>query len=230
MIIKSPTANYIPILPTYSDAGSITYTISNNQPPRKSSVATIMPVGVTTQSKITRITPKGKLVITSNGGYSSIAQSSNRQYNVGDVLEFEYVETQNEQRQIFEPVETRYDLDVIDYKKIGLSDEDIALMSSVGSSENQKIRDDLNSVNIQYSDTKVQISSAQSDINSIDKTLRALALVSDQSSVSSIIDKLNSNRQVLTDKLLALNAQLTELYDEMVELTNKARNIGVIVK
>lgn len=230
MIIKSPTANYSTILPDISESGNITYTISNNLPPRKNSIATLIPPGAVLSRPTKPKTPSGKLIMTTTGGYFSATQSSTKQYNVGDVLEFENLSVIDDKKQEFQALDTRYDLDVIDYRSIGLSDAEIALINNVGFNENEKIREDLNSTNVKYNDTKTQISSIQSTINSIDKTIKALELISDKSAIEGVLAKILNNKQDLLSQLDSLNASLNDLYSKMLELTDKARNIGVIIK
>lgn len=231
MIIKSPTANYIPILPSYSESGNITYTISNTAPPKKGSIAPTIPTGVA-QAKASSINyskTEGKILATITNGYNSIASTVSKQYSVGDILEFGNEQVDVSIRQEFTQLDTNYDINPIDYKKLGLTDADIQMILAAGNAENDKIRKTLNEKNSEYNNTKNNIVIVQGEINEIDKTLLALSLL-DESHVGEIINKLRIKKETLSNSISELNVNLDSLYSEILDLTDKARNIGVIVK
>lgn len=236
MIIRYPTAFYKPLLPSKdSDAGDVTFTISTQDPPRPKNASIKVPDGIapkTTRPPIGR-SQFGDLIFTITDSAQSTLLNGTNQYFIGDVLEF--VADQTSEQVSAAPtalLEVRHDLSRIDYKALGLSDDEITLLSNESASAQEQIRKELNNKRLEFENNNIEITNTQKLLNETNKTLSATKIVYDQfpsDDIKAIIDKLDLKAIELDDRIKLLVSRSNAISDETNILVNKARGIGVVV-
>lgn len=236
MQIKYPTAFYRSVIPAKpQQAGNVTFIISSTEPPRPKNASIKVPNGLAPQiprKPISR-TNFGELVFTISDANRTILNNSTKQYVLGDVLEFQ---TAGINSSVAEApttlLEIRHDLTRIDYRSLGLSDDDINTLSSESNSVQEQIRSTLAIKQKQYDDIITNISNLQTILNETQKALSATNIIYNQtlsSSIKDIIDKLQIKSSETSSQIESLVSQSAIISVDINALIDRARSVGVIV-
>lgn len=236
MQIKYPTAFYRSVIPAKpQQAGNVTFTISSTEPPRPKNASIKIPNGLAPQIPRKPISRSnfGELVFTISDANRTILSNSTKQYILGDVLEFQAAGTN---AAISEApttlLEIRHDLTRIDYKSLGLSDDDINILSAESSNVQEEIRTALAIKQKQYDDIITSISNLQTVLNETQKALSATGIIFEQTqstSIKDIIDKLKAKSLETSSQIEVLVTQSATVSADVNILIDRARNVGVIV-
>lgn len=230
MIINYPTALYKPILPGSTDPGNVTYTISNNDPPRSKSVFLQLPRSEEIRKSPPRVYSKydnrkfvSDLIFSITAPSLSTEGSGSKNFEIGQFLDFTTEESSQPDPYSLESIELRQDTNVVDYSKFGLSKDEYSNIVSIAEKKMDEITKNINLVGTQLNDNKENISSNQSNINEATKLYNNIVLILGDSSeeakkVKTKIDsyniyaaKLLEERDVLLSTLDSLRADLSNV-------------------
>jgi hypothetical protein len=242
MIINYPTGLYTSILPKNpEDSGNITFTISNTTPPRTNLIFPKIPIGLVLKRReiepisITdRRQSVGELIYSISSAKRDALGNNARQYELGQVLSFDDQQGDDVDPMFVNPVtEIRHDMNILDNKTMGLSDEDVATIALVSTKAQDALVDELNIKKKQRVNAELIITTQQKIINETGKTLAALLVVQEQSpstDVGALIDKLQGRQN---DAIVIRETAITAANDlaaEADKILADLRTVAVVVK
>lgn len=241
MIINYPTGLYRSILPSSpSDAGSVTFTISNNEPPRTNLIFPKVPsISPTPSSNIPidivkRRDHLGALVFTTSSAVRDEIGNSNRTYEIGQVLEFENNETKSIDPMIVSnKSHIRHDINNVDYESIGISTDDLKIINSASIQAQNDLTISLNNVKILRANSEVVIGTQQKVINDVNRAILAMDVMYAQSNdndIKIIIDKLKLK---LSDATAVLDSAISDANQYAAEaeiINNDLRAVSTILQ
>jgi hypothetical protein len=184
MIIRFPTALYARQLPQGTEAGNITWVISTEDPKTSNARFLKLPLAEELRKRpgdifdeSTRRAHEGELVFTLLRGDQSMAASGQKQFGIGQVLDFENNGVAAATSLAPDPtpstVEIQHNNNLFDYAGIGLSDEDVAILTQQATTKKRELEDELTSLKSQIHDVSLQISGNQAKINETQKVIDA---------------------------------------------------------
>ncbi len=250
MIINYPTGLYSNVLPASpSDAGNVTFTISNNPPPRADLAFVKVPIGVvsrkkskSTVSEFERRKTVGELIFTVSKASRSDEGNNVRQYELGQVYDF--VETSGktvDPMLVSLSTEIRHDTNIIDYGALGLTKDEQSALESVTFAAQNDLMSRLNEIRQQRANADEAINTNQKIINDTNKAITGLTVTMDTGAITGslgtegsviegVIAKLKlkrddafAARDAAITKANALAAEATSIYDQL-------RTVGTLVK
>lgn len=243
MIINFPTGLYKSVLPSKpADRGNITYTISNNDPPKSGVLFPKIPVGIQTKPRIPKISAMvlrdavGSLVFSISKATKSLTSDNIRQFEVGQVLDFDDSDIKEILPMLVsEKTEVRHDITAINYDKIGITVDEQQSITDLSYSIHQLLIEKLNTMKRQRADAEETISASQKLINETTRTIDALTVIDDNSTVTStevshLIDKLRlkQDSEIVIRDAAVENANT---YANQAEtIVNELRRIATVVK
>lgn len=188
MIIKSPTGSYNTVLPKNpNDSNSVIFTISNSNPPRSELSFTQLPVGIAKAEKPAKVysdderrADRGKLVIKSEKTYNSTVQGGNKLYEVGAVFDFGFDGTTSDDDveivcKFDDSFEARFDQHDIDYSNVGLSDDEIELVTIAGNNTQDLSLGELAGLQKRDRALSNRINKHRRDINDLDRVIYGIS-------------------------------------------------------
>lgn len=188
MIIRFPTGLYKSVLPAGENSGNVTYTISTQDPPKTNMRITQVPPGVELQpapDKIfddaTRRAQFGDLIYTIADNSRSLPGSNIKQFELGEILEFEENPPQQTVQPLMSPssLEIRHDTNVLDLSSLGLTDEEISELVTGSEEKQAELEQEFNNKNTEAKDLETAITENQKKINETNKALKATREVFD---------------------------------------------------
>lgn len=200
MIIEYPTGFYKSVLPLKpSDGGNVTYTISNQKPPRTDLIFHKIPDGIVNKKRDPRTitdsvrrSSQGALIYTFTNAFKTITGNNARTYEVGQIIEFGDVSQVNAQPMLVQNSDyIRHDLNSYDYTQIGLEDDDVLMIRQSSEITLERLQAQLNNIRIERYNAEEIIKVEQKRINDINRNIAALEVINATSDVSGIITKLN---------------------------------------
>lgn len=249
MIIRYPTGLYYNQLPGPTGKGNVTYTISNNAPRRSELSFIKVPTGIVYRKRneypvdsIERRSTLGSLVFTVTKSGSSDAGNGDKQYELGQVFDFDVISGKEVTPMLVAPtLEMRHDTNIIDLNKLGLSDDEISAVSSATYAAQDDIIVRLNTTRQARADADTLIITYQKTINDATKAIDALTLTMDTGAITgslgtegavveTVIAKLKKKRDeafLLRDETIV---KADKLAAEATALADHLRSIGVLVK
>lgn len=243
MIIRYPTAYYADIIPKRpADSGNITYTISNEEPPRSDLLFQKIPLGIENKQReqlpidpVVRRNTFGQLLYSVSRS-SAIAEGNNsQQYNIGQVIEFQPVnQVAVDIMLVGGKTETRHDVNIVDYDRIGISEDELLVMSRASLKTQQKLVDELNRIKRLRGDAEQTINVQQKLINDINRTIKSLEITMSQigqdDDMQMILDKLRLNlEKAITSRDKAVS-DANEYASDANVILEKLRSVEVLVK
>lgn len=235
MIIRFPTALYLSILPQKpQDGGNTTFTISNNDPPR------LIPLSLPQVPPGVEYRQRGQFTSTTDGGlvYSIITsspktvESGAKQFEVGDVLEFDNLEPQiADPMLVSDDLTIQHNTNLLDLTDLGLSSEEQDDLESKSSLALASLKTQLNGLRASRMDIDLQIASTQKQINEATKTVGAAEiLVSVDPSIQPILDKMRLKQEGLQIQLDFLVSQAGVVAAQAEDVANKIRSVTQLVR
>ncbi len=239
MIINYPTGFYRTILPQKpEDRGNITFTISNNTPPRSDLIFPKIPIGIVKQSKelesislVDRRQAVGELIFTISSAKRTVVGSNSRQYEIGQVLEFENVQSQTiEPMLVGDVTEIRHDTNQLDYASMGLSESDQAVIAKTVLASQTNFTIQLNELKKLRTDAEETINVQQKVVNETTRTINALTISISDPDVQALVIKLTIRRD---SAISARDVAITNANEYAVQadaVLAQLRTISVVVK
>ena len=197
MIISYPTALYLSVIPRKaSDVGNITYVVSATTPPHSMLTEVQLPAAIETQQRepILDIKPDGQRVYTNTLSGASHAGSAKKQFEVGQILEFDIApESTLQPMLVSNSLEIQHNTNVLDLASLGVSQMNIDIINSTADSQFTTLNNQLNVVRQARINTETDISENQKNQNETKKAIDALVqLVKYDSSLQSVLDSLKA--------------------------------------
>lgn len=235
MIISSPTALYKPILPGPNDPGNITYTISDNDPPRSKSVFLQLPRSEEIRKQPPRVYSKydnrkfaSSLIFSITTPALSTEGNGVKNFEIGQFLDFTDNTDQQPDPYSLDSIELRQDTNVVDYNKYGLSKDEYTNIVNIAEKKMDEITTNINLVGTQLNDNKENISSNQANINESTKLYNNIVLILGASSeeankVKAKIDGYNAYATKLLDERNTLLATLDSLRTDLSNVREVVR-------
>lgn len=184
MIINYPTALYRSVLPASNKSGNVTYTISNQDPPKSISVFLQLPRNEETRKQPQRTYSKAdKRKFSSNLIFNltipslSTEGSGSKTFEIGQFLDFTNESETIPDSYSLESIELRQDTNIVDYKKHGLDESEYANIVKIAGKRMDEISNEINIIGTRLNDNKENISSNQSDINESTKLYDNIVLI-----------------------------------------------------
>jgi hypothetical protein len=251
MLLKYPTGFYTESITKQElNNNSITYLVSNTEPPRTDLVYSKVPLGVLTavrdpksQDIITRRKLTfGDLIYSVSKADRSEEGNNSRQYELGQTLEFNAVNgVEAEPMLVSGFTEVQHNTNRIDYENIGLTEEEKSAIEDVSLATQKLLMDRLNEAKRNRLNAEEGINVAQKTINETTKTIQSLeitlmeaptysSLSTELVEVEDIIIKLKTRRESAftqrDDNLVKANFYASEA----TKLIDRLRTVGVLVK
>ena len=233
MIINYPTALYKSVLPTPTEAGNITYTISNNDPPKSTSVFLQLPRSEElrkqpqrTYSKYDKRKFASNLIFNITVPSLSTEGSGSKTFEIGQYLDFSTDVEALPDPYSLESIDLRQDTNVVDYKKYGLSENEYSSIVKMAESRMDEITYNINDVGTRLNDNKENISSNQSDINESTKLYENIVLIlgTDNEQAKKVKSKIDGY-EAYKIELLAERDNLLSSLDSLRNDLSKVREV-----
>ena len=231
MIVNSPTGFYITVIPSGIEEGNISFTISNNPPPRSPTLVAQLPVIEEFRPSPDRIIPRnqrrdflGDLLVNVVISGKSTGDGS-EQFEIGQIIEFSDDDEQVDQ---FQPdnMELLQNTRVVDYEKFGINDSDYARLVELSNSRFNEVTELINVLNVSLKDNANNISKNQSDINQISALLdNSVQILGSGDPVSIKLTQTLSNKKIEKTALLTNREQIIASIESARNELNKIREV-----
>lgn len=234
MIITAPTGLYKPLLPqSPQDSGNITFIISNNSPPRSKEIFLQLPT-----SELVRREPEpefnkeekrvfaGPLIYDVTTASTTIKGSGSRQFEIGELLEFEDFDDEEVDTYSLNSINLRQDLKVIDYSLVGLSEEEVEELKINSLIKQNKITNEISDLSSRLKNNNSLILNNQSDINNSQHIYHSIVAVlgEDHPSAKKAKFKMQEYEQ-FKNELLSDRKELQLSLDNLREELNNVREV-----
>lgn len=243
MIIRYPTGFYRTVIPlSPDDGGNVTFTISNDTPPRANLLFPKIPPGIVdkkrqprTISVLDRRDTVGDLVFTILRSTRSEEGNSNREYEIGQVLEFSDAPLKTLDPMFVGPTtETRHDVTRLDYTLLDVTEDEQQLIADSSLLTQKVLADSLNSIRQKRSDAEQLVVVNQKIINDVNRTLDALAVIQNSSAeTDNDVDELVIKLKSKLDAAFAARDQAVanaNLYaSQAADLVDQLRELSVVL-
>ena len=239
MIITAPTGLYKSVIPQSPDqSGDVTFTISTTDPPRRELLFNKIPPGVERRlrqpfihSDEVRRSVIGDLLNTVSKSDKSLAGLGNKQFEVGDILEFEEEITEDELQPtlVVDKTEIRHDTNLLDLPLLGLDESEQAQVTRSAEVEFDKLGNELNNLKQSRRNTESQLLDVQKQINETRKAISALEIIDDPDIVE-IKEGLEESLDELQDQRSNLIATGNELAELTSEKLDEVRSVAQLVR
>lgn len=235
MIIEFPTGLYGDKIPTKrSDSGSITWTVSTEEPTRPTTVLQQYPIArqlsELPESELTDSEVRslyGDLIVTSVNTKTSQSLSNSYLFEIGSTIDAAALEAIAVQNSIAPSnVEIQHDNNIYDLKTLGLTDEEIATLNDETAKRAKELRATLASTAINLDITKNRIAEITKQISETENSINAISLTS----LSDIKIKLENKLVELKEEKSNLEVQKDALEASSVATYNELLQISVLVR
>lgn len=241
MIIIAPTALYKNVIPTSDlDPGDVTFTISSTDPPRTSRVTGIIPPAIRQRKwpemdvdLERRRASLGELKYTISKSGPSIVGSNTKQFEVGQVLPFDdsVVASSLEPMFVTSNTELQHDTNLLDYAKLGLSTQDVDLLTATAREQTQVLNDQLSASKQDRANIEIQIIENKKLQNETTKAISAVAEVVNVDPALGVVAanlarKLEELRQQESELIVAANVAAATATD----LLARIRRLSQVVR
>lgn len=243
MIINYPTGYYYIDLPHHPDSGgNVTYTISNNSPPRTDLLFPKAPYGIVTQPKPDRQytreerrSTQGELIFSVTSSHQSLTGSGSRLYEIGQILEFaDSVQPTVEPMLVAAKKEIQHDTNVYDYQKLGLDENDTQTLLKASAQAQDKLTAELNKSIAARKDAEEVSTEQQKIINDINRNIAALETIIASSGpdddIQAILNKFIAKRDEAFTARNAAIAAANAAASRAAELRDQITAISSVVK
>lgn len=233
MIIKFPTGLYDTILPQVGEYGNITYTISTQDPPVSTEDFLQLPKDQQIRKLPARMYDKnagrkflGNLVFDISIIAKSIDGSGSKQYEIGQVLDFETVAQPATDPYNLDSIELRQDTAVVDYVKFGLDADEVSELVNEAQVMLNDLSNQITQTGTLLARNADQIRLNQSNINQAGKLLANIIAVLGETSSSAIKVQTKINGYTVEkDELIAERATLQTELDGLRDQQNTVREV-----
>lgn len=242
MIVNFPTGLYASILPVNpEDKGNVTFTISNNNPPRTNLIFPKIPTGlvlrrreVVTKPITVRRESVGDLIFSISTAKRSVLGNNARQYELGQVLSFDEVPTVDVEPMLVNPTtELRHDTNILNNESMGLSESDVATIATASLQVQDALTNELNLLKEQRADAELTITNQQKIANETGKTLSALQVIQEQAPSDDVAALIVRLEQRQTDAIAARDVAIATANDVAAQadvILAQLRAVATVVK
>lgn len=246
MILNGPTGLWSRRLPKGVEAGTVTYTISNNDPPPPSNkIVPKMPASVAARSLPALSNRElsdpdkrnlfGERILSTVDGGVAFLRSGAKLFEAGEAIETTEDLEAVDPRALPYSVRVRHNTNLLDLKKQGLTDDEIEDLLTSAEQERELIREEIAATKAEVEELRVSIADTQRNINETKKALRAVGLVKDipdgtTVSGDSTYDKLQTRLVSLQDDLKVLVAQLNTSNAEAADARSRLLKLSEVVR
>lgn len=243
MIINFPTGLYKTVLPsTPSVRGNVTYTISNDPPPRTNLLFPKVPKGIVDRKKsvktidiITRRTTQGELIYTVNSSSRSEEGNNSKTFEIGQVLEFGVPTVRTvDPMFVANKTETRHDMNRFDYAELGFTDSDVEMLNTASLLKQVDLSAKLNDSIQNRANAEIEIANQQKIINDTTRNIDALAIVLDGSgsdpAIQVIYDKFVARRELAFAKRDIATTNANKYAAEAARYKDDLNKVSTVVK
>lgn len=241
MIIRFPTALYTSIIPQNpQDGGNITYTISNEDPPRSFLVFSELPPSIELRQRpprtldpVTRREALDDRAFTSLTASPTSAGSNKKIVEIGQVLEFTDAPVADlVPMLVTDKNEFQHNTNLLDLSGLGISEDDINTINSSATELMKTLDDELNSLIIQRRNIEVALSENKKSQNENTKAIDALQVLiaNGQSSLQPVFDELTEQGTTLAAEEADLIVQANQVSADATTKMNTIRELTQVVR
>lgn len=242
MIIKYPTGLYNNAIPSGTESGNITFTISNNPPPRSNLLFPKISNGIArrqiarSDEALWRRETVGDLIFNVSESKRTLEGSNNKVFETGQILEFnDSIPKTVDQMLVGDTVTTQHNINRINYEPLGINEGDQQLINSVSMSAYKSLENELNEARQRRKNAEQSVVENQKIINNSTKTIEALKIVQDETSgtdsdVYELILKLETKRNAAFEARDAAIAVANESAIQSASLVDRLRTISTVLK
>jgi len=225
VIIRFPTGLYKTILPKETESGNITYLISSEDPPRPTIRAIQLPLSEELRplptnlfDQTTRRSGFGELVFTIAQANRDIPGSNQKQFELGERLEFEESPPLEDLLPILSPdkLEIRHDTNILDLTDLGLTDQEIDEIVSASEAKQSALEKEFTIKKKEIDNISTGIVENQKVLNETVKAIGAVRQIFDIPE-----NDLNFNNDIY-QKLLIKQEELESERDSLISDRNVA--------
>jgi hypothetical protein len=246
MILRGPTGLWRKVIPMKpEDTGSVTFTISNQNPPPPSNklipklpdavIARALPIS---QHQVLDDHDRrhlfGERIRSVVSGGRTYLRDGKKLFEPGEVVDFQEDTKSVDPRSVPDEVMINHGTNLLDMAGAGLTEEEIQQIENDAERARASLRDEMATKQGEVEDLRTQISSVQRQINETTKILNSLVAIYDLSgSVPSGNDKfdrlyqsridLNASQDALIEQVNTKNADLLILRDKLLRLSEVIR-------
>lgn len=240
MIIKYPTGLYN--IPKGTELGNVTFTVSNNSPPRSNLLFSKIPDGIARKQILRRDEvlwrreTVGDLVFNISESRRTTEGTNNKTFETGQVLEFNDGTSKTvDEMLVGNNTTTQHNITRIDYDQLDIDDEDKQLIDSVSFLAYKSLGEDLNNARQRYRNYEQDVIEFQKIINNSTRTINALKIAQDQNAgtdidVSDLISKLEIKRDEAFRSRDAAIASANQASAESTSILDRLRTISTVLK
>ena len=236
MIIKYPTGLYHDQMPTFLSSTNVTYNISNNAPARSNIFFITLPTGEQIKTYDGReILPTrdklGDLVFTVSTAKGNNAQSGQKIYEVGQVLEFGDIDVAIYADKITSDIsDLSHNLYYLDFTKLGLGDSDVTVINQAIQASFDAKTADINGLKRQAANKNVTLLNLTKQNSDTIKAIAALELANGTGALTDYIAKLKSDLAANQNTAKALDTEIAALQLLISSDTDALRSLGALLK
>lgn len=236
MIITAPTGLYEPVLPqSPGDSGNFTFTISGQQPPRSGESFVQLPLPEVVRKQPERVYSKqqkrvflGELVYDITIPGPATTGNGSPLFEIGQVLEFDDISDEDADPYSLDKVELRQDLKVIDFKSVGLTEEEFRELRDTSERRLDEITKGISEIGSDINSNKEEIQANQAMINNSNSILKNIITVLGSDSTQAI--KVRNNLDSLEQKKTELLENRKELQNKLNDLRAELRIVREVVR
>lgn len=250
MIILYPTGLYadagqIPWsdeIENQSDAGNITYTVSNNVPARPQDLTVQLPLAEEVAQRPplaytdkTRRAQLGELIYTYVDANQTVPGSNRKLFEVGEYLDFNSPEIDLPgQTPVPSIVDIQHNTNLLDLSDAGLSTDQQNALIDLSTTMKKTLEDQLAVIQNQINNQKIAINENQKQINEVIKIISAVRVVvgipAGSSKHNPTLDQLLARQAELEVARTSLITSLTDLNTQATTALNSLLSVSELVK
>lgn len=251
MILRFPTGFYTSSISTeILNKDSITYLVSNTDPPRTDLVYSKVPLGVLATLRepkdsdiITRRRVSfGDLIYSVSTSGRTDEGNNSRQYELGQIIEFGTESgVEADPMLVTQLTEIQHNTNRLDYYSMGITDEERSAIEEVSQATQVVLMDRLNEAKRMRSNAEEGINTAQKVINETNRAIESLEITLSEApaysslstelvNVEDIIIKLKAKRDAAFKQRDESLASANFYASEASKLIDRLRTVGVLVK
>lgn len=237
MIIRHPTGLYqnngqLPIRP--SDSGSITFTISSEDPKRAVADILRLPIGQELRvrsglifSDDERRVNFGEFLFTISTGRQSDGGSNKKLFEVGEFLTF----TDDQIREITttevpDVVDIQHNTNILDLNDVGLTDDEEKEILKLANDKSEEFQAQIRNLQTEIKNLKTSIVENQKKINETRKVINGLTVLQEnelRDRINDNLEKLLGERADLIDVINNKNTEIKDIFNKLIDISEFVR-------
>lgn len=241
MIIRFPTALYKPIIPQKpADSGSVTFTISNDDPPRSSLVFSELPPAIeqrrraprTIEPSVRREAVEERAFTILRSGQSNVG-TNKKLVEVGQILEFTAAPSIDlEPMLVSDKNMLQHDTNILDLSGLGISSDDLDTINNSAPELLSQLNNELNVLIGRRDDIEIELSENKKTQNENTKAVNAIQVLvaNGQDNLSFVVDDLTLQGESLAQREAELIAEANSAADQAKAKIDTIRELTQVVR